>query len=105
MYPHIARISAWRRLETLSLGYPNLELRWQAWRGRMDDPMETYSRALQTMQFVTDALSDEPDPNGRLALLIERIEGERAWVIAEMVLGRAPRRPPPWVRRDPALAR
>jgi hypothetical protein len=63
---------------------------------------ETFARALRTMQLVAEALRDEPDPDGHLARLIERIEGERAWVMAEMVLGEPPRRPPSWVRRDPA---
>ena len=71
----------------------------------MDDPTDVYSRALRTMQLVAEELRDVPDPNGSLALLIERIEGERAWIMAEMVLGHPPRRPPSWVRRQPALAR
>lgn len=65
---------------------------------------EIYTRALSTMAEVLDALRDEPDPDGVLSELARRIEGEREWVRALMVLGEQPSRPPGWLRRIPARA-
>ena len=65
----------------------------------MDDPGDLYTRALQTMREVAEAMRDLPDPDGALAALIERIEGERAWVAAELRLGLSPQQPPGWLVR------
>ena len=60
--------------------------------------LETYTRTLSTMNEVLETLRDEPDPDGCVALLAERIEVEREWVRVLMALGVEPRRPPGWVR-------
>ena len=61
---------------------------------------QTYARALQTMREVVEALRDEPDPDGVVTSLIERIERERAWVAVEMCLGLPVQTPPPrWLVR------
>jgi hypothetical protein len=60
---------------------------------------ELFTSALSTMQAVAYALRDEPDCDGALTRLAERIEAERAWVLAEMILGQQPRRPPGWSHR------
>ena len=65
---------------------------------------DTYTRALSTMTFVLEALRDEPDPDGAISELAHRIEGEREWVRALMVLGEQPGRPPGWLRRAPDRA-
>lgn len=63
------------------------------------DALETYTRTISTMSEVLDALRDEPDPTGALAILADRIAVEREWVRALMALGEEPRRPPGWLRR------
>ena len=73
-------------------------------RDRQQAASELYTRALSTMTQVLDVLRDEPDPDGVLSELAHRVEGEREWVRAMMVLGEAPRRPPGWLRRAPARA-
>jgi hypothetical protein len=73
-------------------------------RDRDEAASELYTRALSTMTQVLEALRDEPDPEGVLSELAHRIEGEREWVRALMVLGEPPRRPPGWLRRAPARA-
>jgi hypothetical protein len=50
------------------------------------------------MNEVLDVLRDEPDPDGSIMLLAERIAVEREWVRTLMALGEAPRRPPGWLR-------
>ena len=65
---------------------------------------ELYTRALSTMTYALDVLRDEPDPDGTLSNLARRIEGEREWVRSLMSLGEEPRRPPDWLRRNPARA-
>jgi hypothetical protein len=60
---------------------------------------ETYTRTISTMSEVIDALSDEPDPDGTLAVVADRIAAERAWVRALMTLGEEPLRPPAWLPR------
>jgi hypothetical protein len=60
--------------------------------------LETYTRTLSTMSKVLAMLRDEPDPDGSLTLLAERIEIEREWVRVLMALGVEPRRPPGWAR-------
>ena len=69
----------------------------------MKDSQQAFTRALETSARVVEALKDQPDPDGAVTDLIERIEGERAWLLARMVLGESPERPPAWLRRDPAL--
>jgi hypothetical protein len=71
---------------------------------RQQAASELYTRALSTMTEVLEVLRDEPDPDGVLGELAHRIEGERDWVRALMVLGEPPRRPPGWLRRAPARA-
>lgn len=61
--------------------------------------LETYTRTISTMGEVLEVLRDEPDPDGSLALLADRIAVEREWVRALMALGEKPRRPPGWLRR------
>jgi hypothetical protein len=61
--------------------------------------LETYTRTISTMTEVLDELRDEPDPDGALTLLADRIAVEREWVRALMALGEEPRRPPGWLRR------
>lgn len=59
---------------------------------------ETYTRTIRTMNDVLDALRDQPDPDGALTVLADRIAVEREWVRVLMALGEQPRRPPNWVR-------
>jgi hypothetical protein len=63
---------------------------------------DLYTRTLSTMTYVLDVLRDEPDPDGALANLANRIEAEREWVRAFMVLGQEPTRPPNWLWPVPA---
>lgn len=63
------------------------------------EALVTYTRTICTMSEVLDALYDEPDPDGSLTLLADRIAVEREWVRALMALGEEPRRPPHWLRR------
>lgn len=58
---------------------------------------ETYTRTIRTMNEVLDVLRDEPDPDGALTVLADRIAVEREWVRVLMALGAAPRRPPTWI--------
>lgn len=58
---------------------------------------ETYTRTIKTMTEVLDAVSDEPDPDGALTVLADRIAAEREWVRVLMCLGEEPRRPPGWL--------
>jgi hypothetical protein len=67
--------------------------------------LEIYTRTLWTMTKVLETLRDEPDPDGCVALLAERIEVEREWVRVLMALGVEPRRPPGWVRHAELAAR
>jgi hypothetical protein len=67
--------------------------------------LEIYTRTLCTMNKVLETLRDEPDPDGRVALLAERIEVEREWVRVLMALGVEPRRPPGWVRHGEMATR
>ena len=62
---------------------------------------ETYTRTISTMSEVIETLLDEPDPDGTLTILADRISVEREWVRALMALGVEPRRPPAWLRRVP----
>jgi hypothetical protein len=63
------------------------------------EALQTYTRTISTMSEVLDALRDEPDPDGSLTALADRIAVEREWVRALLNLGEAPRRPPGWLRR------
>lgn len=65
----------------------------------MAETAETYTRTISTMSKVLDVLRDEPDPDGTLTVLADRIAVEREWVRALMALGEEPRRPPGWLRR------
>jgi hypothetical protein len=49
------------------------------------------------MTAIIDALRDEPDPDGSMTVLVDRITAEREWVRALMALGEEPRRPPGWI--------
>jgi hypothetical protein len=69
------------------------------------DALETYTRTVSTMSEVLDVLRDEPDPDGSLTLLADRIAAEREWVRALMALGEMPRRPPGWLGRVEATTR
>jgi hypothetical protein len=55
--------------------------------------------ALSTMSDVLEELRDEPDPDGSMTFLADRITVDREWVRALMALGEQPRRPPGWLRR------
>jgi hypothetical protein len=61
-----------------------------------------YTRTLTTMTGVLEVLHDEPDPDGVLAPLANRIEAEREWVRFLMALGEEPTRPPDWLRGVPS---
>jgi hypothetical protein len=63
------------------------------------EALETYTRTISTMSDVLDALRDQPDPDGSLTVLADRIAVEREWVRALLALGEQPRRPPGWLRR------
>ena len=65
---------------------------------------ETYTRTISTMSEVLDALRDEPDPEGTLTVLADRIAVEREWVRVLMCLGEEPRRPPGWLGPRRAVA-
>jgi hypothetical protein len=69
------------------------------------EALQTYTRTLSTMSEVLDALRDEPDPDGALTSLADRIAVEREWVRALMALGEEPSRPPGWLRRVEIAAR
>jgi hypothetical protein len=69
------------------------------------EALETYTRTISTMSDVLDMLRDEPDPDGSMTLLADRIAAEREWVRALMALGEPPRRPPGWLRRAEAATR
>lgn len=69
------------------------------------EALETYTRTISTMSEVLDMLRDEPDPDGSMTLLADRIAAEREWVRALMALGEMPRRPPGWLRRVEAATR
>lgn len=66
---------------------------------------ETYTRTISTMSEVIETLREEPDPDGTLTVLADRIRVDREWVRALMALGDEPRRPPGWLRRKPMPAR
>lgn len=63
------------------------------------DTLDAYTRTISTMTGVLEAIRDEPDPDGTMMLLADRIAVEREWVRALMALGEEPRRPPAWLRR------
>jgi hypothetical protein len=69
------------------------------------EALETYTRTISTMSEVLEMLRDEPDPDGSLTLLADRIAVEREWVRALMALGEEPRRPPGWLRRTELAVR
>lgn len=52
--------------------------------------------SVSTMSGVLDVVRDEPDPDGTLTALVDRIEVEHEWVRVLMALGEEPRRPPIW---------
>ena len=58
---------------------------------------ETYTRTIRTMNDVLDVLRDQPDPDGALTVLADRIAVEREWVRVLMALDAEPRRPPTWI--------
>jgi hypothetical protein len=62
------------------------------------DTLETYTRTISTMSEVLETIRDQPDPDGTMTALSDRIAVEREWVRALMALGEEPRRPPDWVR-------
>lgn len=66
---------------------------------------ETYTRTISTMSEVIESLRDEPDPDGTLTVLADRIMVDREWVRALIALSEEPRRPPGWLRRVPMPAR
>lgn len=63
------------------------------------EELQIYTRTISTMSEALDDLRDEPDPNGTLSVLYDRIAVEREWVRALLALGERPRRPPPWLLR------
>ena len=64
------------------------------------EALETYTRTISTMSEVLEVLRDEPDSEGSLTLLADRIAIEREWVRALMALVEEPCRPPGWLGRD-----
>jgi hypothetical protein len=79
--------------------------RWEVASVAQAKALETYTRTLSTMGKVLQTLRDEPDPDGSLALLVERIEIEREWVRVLRALGVEPRRPPGWLRHSELATR
>lgn len=71
----------------------------------MKDPRQAYTQALSTMKQVLAALRDEPDQEGEITALIQRIEGDRAWLLVDMVCGQPLRRSPAWTRHNPPVLR
>jgi hypothetical protein len=69
------------------------------------EELQTYTRTLSNMSAVLNAIRDQPDSDGALTALADRISVEREWVRALWALGEAPRRPPDWLRRDTTIAR
>ena len=63
------------------------------------EALETYTRTISTMSEVLDARRDQPDLDGSVTALADRIAVEREWVRALLALGEEPRRPPGWLRR------
>ena len=63
------------------------------------EALETYTRTISTMNEVLDELRDEPDPDGSMTLLADRIAVERGWVRALLALGEEPRRPPGYLSK------
>lgn len=63
------------------------------------EALQTYTRTISTMSEVLEVLRDEPDPDGSLTVLADRIAVEREWVRALLALGEDPRRPPGWLSR------
>ena len=61
--------------------------------------LETYTRTISTMSAIIEELRDEPDSDGSITRLVDRIAVEREWVRALLALGEEPRRPPGWLRR------
>jgi hypothetical protein len=73
-------------------------------RTTQQERVELYTRTLTTMTDVLEVLRDEPDTDGALANLADRIEADRECVRASFVLGEEPRRPFAWMRRMPSHA-
>lgn len=69
------------------------------------DTLETYTRTISTMSEVLETVRDQPDPDGAMTALADRIAVEREWARALMALGEEPRRPPDWVRPVELAAR
>ena len=70
-------------------------------RGTKQETLDLYTRTLSTMTAVIDDLRDEPDPDGALTELANRIETERQWVRTLLALGEEPIQPPKLLRRAP----
>lgn len=62
------------------------------------DTLTTYTRAISTMSQVLETVRDQPDSDGAMTVLADRIAVEREWVRTLMALGEEPRRPPGWLR-------
>ena len=62
------------------------------------EELELYTRTVSTMSAILEGIRDQPDPDGALTVLSDRITVEREWVRALLALGEAPRRPPGWLR-------
>jgi hypothetical protein len=67
------------------------------------ETLDLYTRTLSTMTAVIDDLRDEPDPDGALTELANRIETERQWVRTLLALGEEPIQLPPKVLRRAPL--
>jgi hypothetical protein len=63
------------------------------------------STALVTMGQLLSNLRHLDDRDEAVDRLIEHIEGDRAWLVAESAAPWPPRRPPAWVRRAPNVLR
>lgn len=62
------------------------------------EALETYTHTLSTMSDVLEVVRDEPDRDGAMTALADRIAVEQEWVRALMALGEMPQRPPVWIR-------
>jgi hypothetical protein len=72
---------------------PNLRHPQAMTRMTQQETLDLHTRTLSTMTEVLEVLRDEPDSDGTLTDLAERIDAQREWVRASFALGEEPMRP------------